>query len=367
MTKNIFLFIVCILFSCVWADLMPFFLILESSESTEQEIQATINVILKQGSKVLPDVQKRFNKTKNPKYLYIIEKLKNFQIDMEDYFKNKWIEAKFLWKKGEKEKAKQLAESILILEPHLPFANEIQIFLKKNKKSNVPILLKTTIQTEKKYYTHNQDIEVYFCLENTKNSKLSIVNTVKNQIFLDIRVKEYHPQGYYKTYAQTKTIYISPEVYFQPKEKLLYKTKIKNNISHNVFITYEIQARLLRCRIVWENQSQYPNLVFATYKVHSLPIYYKTIQQNPWNHCLRAMQISSSDNLFYASFFLSQEEKAKLIPYLIQDMIDNTKTSDTSQGILKRYTHQSFSSIQDWKIWWEGNKYFPHKIIKETP
>lgn len=349
----------------VFADLMPFFQILESKDSTEQEVNAVISTIIKQGTKVIPEVQDRYKKTRNPRYLYILEKLQNVKLDMETYFKNKLREAYFCWNKGDREKAKKIAEAILILEPNISFAPEIKDFLKKIEKKDITIL-KATIQPLKTYYTHGEEIELQINIQNLTNTQMRLANGDKSQIILEITERIFPLQGSYKTTTTTKSIKINGNIQLEAHEKIVYKTKLANTFKDHSYRIYTIKANIPICRILLENKAHYNKITFAEINVHSYPEQYKTLTQNPWKQSLLALEQKNIVNLFYASFFLRKEEKVQLIPLLIQELESATKMSSICYIILQRITQKNYSSTREWKIWWEANKNFKDTIVKDA-
>ncbi|NUM35679.1 MAG: hypothetical protein HUU50_14120 [Candidatus Brocadiae bacterium] len=342
---------------------LPFFMIIESRESTSSQIEKAMQSILDMGKKSLYPVKERLEQTQNPRYFYLLEKLQNIpqkEWSKLEYFKECYQKAKELFKQGKHQEALKIAQAILILEPSIDLSSEINAFIVECNLANAEkVEAKAELRFSQEYYSFGEEILLEFHLSNLQPTEITIFTSKNHGIVLDITQKDYFLHGNQKSETYTKIVSLGEEIKLPPGASKIFQIKIPNPIPSLLsYRVWKIAAALPRCRIAKGKIFSYPRIDFGEKETSSLPNTFHYLLKSPLNSCLWAISLGYEKHLFFASFFLTQKEKKEAIPRLIGVLESSSPVSLVSFGILKRFTNQDFSSKNEWENWWQARSLF---------
>lgn len=338
-------------------------MIIESNDSSHAQIEKAMQSILDMGQKSFYPVKERLEKTHNPRYFYLLEKLQQSpqkEWSKVEYFWEQYQKSRELAKQGKFQDALKLAQAILVLEPALEFQDEIKIFMEDCKvHSSKDLEIKSEMRFSQEYYSFGEEVVLELHLVNPQLNDIMLFASKNHGIVADITQIDYFMEGNQKSETNRKILPWGEEIKLRSGERKIFTLRIPNNSpSLPVYRVWQIKASIPLCRLAKEQIYSYPKIFFGEREVPSLPSAFSHLLKNPWNSCSWAISLGYDKHLFYASFFLNQKEKKELIPRLIAILNYPGNIAVVSFQILKRWTKQNFASRSEWESWWQARGSF---------
>ena len=344
-------------------ELVMLFMTIEDPDSPKKTVDLAIQKILAFGKKVKPIIRKRFTKTSNYHYFYILEKIKKnnkkTRWSKKHYFSQKFKQAKLLLKNGETQKASKIAQAILILEPNIIFREKLKELLRICKKKSFSSTVAVGIlSAQKQYFNQKQKIVIKISLKNYLNIPILMLTGKKNGIIINTLLKIYTLEGGYKEQTFSNIISINDKISLKPGINYFAKFRIPHTIRNiNLFQIVKISAQIPRCTILTAKKRWYPKFSFNDIQLFILPKEYNDAISQPLEIAQLSLKLGYPKYLFFASFFLKSKEKSKIIPKLI-DGLGKEKFYRINIGILQRLTNKKFTTKNKWQKWWKAQKEF---------
>lgn len=359
-------------------QIMSSFSILDHADSSEESVIQAMQTILAIGKPALPLVEKQWQHTQQPRYLYLIQKLNSLdqatipslaanpissttsdQQAKLRYFRQRLQDVRQLLDAGNPQAAEKLIQAILVLEPKLPFHAEIIALSKQCKEAMIQQqVISGVMESPIQFYEPGQNLQLRLGFYNRQNTPIALIAGNQNGIVIDIVEQEFSYNGEYRersfnhTYDLNGTIILPAGIQWLPMITVPVSQSLPNSYHH-----WSIAARVPRIRVEVQQNSLYPSVLFPKIELHSLPSRWHFVIRNPSQAAIQALSKQDGASLFFSSFFWNEQHKKQVIPQLIAQWPGRTSQMQRIiPTILKLTTGQNFESETEWRNWW-ASKY----------
>ena len=331
--------------------------------------------ILQLGPATIPWLQRRFDETHHHRYFYLLQKLHAQAAkppvtatpaspwSKEQYFQKRYEEAAKLFQQREVEKAREIVQAILTLEPNLSLRAELEQLL-HDCRDLAEQSLQARLSCATKLVKPGEAIVVTVALHNPLNSAVTLI-AGQGGVVIEISLREFTLRGSVQERTLSQIIPLNGEIVLDAGAQWQSQITITNAVpAQNVYGQFRIKAYVPRSQIRYADRATYPQIRFNDLTISALPAHCHGVAANPEATVMAALQLRQLEPLFFAAFFLERPTKARLFPALANALEQEDRLDAVIVAILRRFTGKAFTNKKLWLNYWAANESSWEEILE---
>lgn len=286
-------------------------------------------------------------------------KVKSIQ---DKYVALKLQEAKQKYKEEKFKEAKNIASSLLNLEPRTKYRNILlKILRASEQRVTFKTLLKCTIEPVKRAFSMDEPVEFVLKIENLLSEKVVIYPVAKKTgtAILDYKMTLLDPLGTRTSKIGADIASIQKVIELQPEgkwERRIILDVSKDYPSVDFIRRHKVSARLLISKIEAPVFDIPRKLIFKPCKFYVVPAKYKHFLEDPLKWLAISIDKGTVNEVFIASVLLPKKQKDAGIELLMQTLKKvNRRGKIVVCHCLHEITGKKFGADEKkWLRWWQS-------------
>lgn len=277
---------------------------------------------------------------------------------IEKYLYARYLEATQYYQKAIYQRALEIVDAILCLEPRISFREKLKyLCLACKRKLIQQNILKASLRTPKEIYEIGDKILITLRLENVTLEPVEINLGQQNFIILYRKVNEYGPLGNFETRSRMEEIKLSePAINLKPQATWEH-TFIVDTSQEGPSIyyrTYELSAEIRPLQLKSQAGASIRKIVPTPLLLRLFPPDVEPVLQNPLAFLGKALEGGIPVDIFLCALLVPAKDQDKALTLLMKSLEKSSpKVKKTILTCLKHMTRLPVELDETaWRNWW---------------